>query len=48
MESGMPCRAMKKIMLSKGCRERRQAWTGVSPQRGGDTNEDLARAMAKA
>ena len=38
---------MKNIKLSKGYRERIWAWIGVSPQRGGNTMKDLARAMAK-
>ena len=38
---------MRKIKLSMGCHERTQAWTGVSPQRGGNTKKDSARVVAK-
>ena len=36
-----------KIKLLKGCHERTQAQTCVSPQRGGDTKKYSARATAK-
>jgi len=45
---GKAMKGHEEIKLLKGCCERTQAWTGVSPQGGGNTKTDLARAMGKA